>query len=89
MYVEFSHSYLVLSPPTSVVRITGITKGRSCTPEITTTPNTFTHQYEQAAKLLNTPFVGNLKYLDICITRTMFREKKISSKGTGCPEMPE
>lgn len=66
--------------PQQSVRIIGITTGRSCTLEITATPNTFTHQYEQAAKLLNTPFVGNLKSLQICIRRTVLHGRKYHLK---------
>lgn len=46
-----------------------------CTLEITNTPNTFTHQYEHAAELLNRLFVGYSKHLEICITQTLLCEQ--------------
>lgn len=55
----------------------GITTGRSCTPDITTTPKAFTQYRQQAAKLLNTPFVGNFKRLESCITRTTVHKENI------------
>lgn len=58
-----------------------------CTLEITNTPNTFTHQYEHAAKLLNRRFVGYSKRLEICIPQTILCVNRIASKGTVRPEM--
>lgn len=62
----------------------GITTGRSCTPDITTTPKAFTQYPQQAAKLLNTPFVGHFKRLESCITRTMVHKENISQSDQKC-----
>lgn len=53
-----------------IMRITKAGPLGLCTPEITNAPNTFTRHCEHAAKLLNRPFVGYSKCLEICITQT-------------------
>lgn len=55
----------------------GITTGSSCAPATTTTPKAFTQYRQQAAKLLNTPFVGHFKCLESCITRTTVHKENI------------
>lgn len=58
-------------------RSMGIMMGRSCTPDITTIPKAFTQYRQQAAELLNTPFVGHFKRLESCITQTRVHKENI------------